>query len=165
MELPQSQVQELGQTNAKAQDSLLTVQTSFQQEQSSLSKKVLELEKQNSLLKSKLQTREEELEALRLQIENGFMHSLSPTAGMVDHMEKTGKSFSEVYADYLRLQRDLLKEQHERENLKDCLDEMVTDIEKNAPSVYQNQQELAKTKQEVASLVVSILNVGKKQSV
>lgn len=154
VELFQSQVQELEQKNAKTKDSMLTVQRSFEQEQASLSTKVQELEKQNILLKGKLQAREEELEALRLQIENGFMHSLSPTAGMVDHMEKTGKSFSEVYADYLRLQRDLLKEQHEKENLKDCLDEMVKDIEKNAPSVYQNQQELTKTKQEIASLVV-----------
>ena len=121
------------------------------------------LTKENSKLSARIRERDDELQKIRTHIEADFVASISPTAGALEHISKSGKSFSQIYSEYLQLQQDYLKEKHERESLKDCLDEMLRDIEASAPLMEGNKRELQNTKNELASLLVQ-LNETKEKS-
>lgn len=54
---------------------------------------------------------------------------LSPTANLAAKFQKTGRTFTEVYADYVRLQAELAAEKQESARLSDCLSQILADIE------------------------------------
>ena len=121
------------------------------------------LTNENSKLSARIRERDDELQKIKTHIEADFVASISPTASAFEHVSKSGKSFSQIYTEYLQLQQDFLREKHERETLKDCLDEMLKDIEANAPLMEGNKRELQNTKNELASLLVQ-LNETKEKS-
>ena len=54
---------------------------------------------------------------------------LSPTANLASRFQKSGRSFTDVYADYVRLQAELAAEKQESARLGDCLAQILADIE------------------------------------
>ena len=63
----------------------------------------------------------------RSSISNGF--ALSPSAQMAVRKQKTGKSYAEVYVEYVRMQEELALERAETKRLGECLTQILTDIE------------------------------------
>lgn len=54
---------------------------------------------------------------------------LSPSAQMAVNSQKSGRSYAEVYGEYIRMQEDLLREKAETARLGDCLAQIMGDIE------------------------------------
>lgn len=54
---------------------------------------------------------------------------LSPSAQMAVKSQKSGRSYAEVYGEYIRMQEDLLREKAETARLGDCLAQIMGDIE------------------------------------
>lgn len=55
--------------------------------------------------------------------------ALSPSAQMAVRSQKSGRSYAEVYGEYIRMQEELLKERAESARLGDCLSQIMGDIE------------------------------------
>jgi nucleoprotein TPR len=81
-----------------------------------------------------------ELEQLRSQLElvnSGLMANsradqiahLSETASVASRISNSGKSFTQVYADYTKLQKDMIKEKSEVARLTECLNSIVKEFE------------------------------------
>jgi len=54
---------------------------------------------------------------------------LSPTASIVSKLQRGGRSITEVYADYVRLQKELQKEKQEKARLETTLSDIYNEIE------------------------------------
>lgn len=54
---------------------------------------------------------------------------LSPTAQLASRTQRGGKSYTEVYADYVRMSDELNKQKVETRRLEDCLASILRDIE------------------------------------
>lgn len=57
------------------------------------------------------------------------MMGLSPTVAMASRAQKTGKTFTEVYADYVKLQEDFSKKSMEYEHMERTLSAVLAQIE------------------------------------
>lgn len=57
------------------------------------------------------------------------MMGLSPTVAMASRAQRTGKTFTEVYADYVRLQEDYAKKSAEYDHMDRTLAEVLAQIE------------------------------------
>lgn len=57
------------------------------------------------------------------------MFGLSPTVAMVSKVQKSGKTFTEVYADYVRLQEDFARKSVEYDNMDRTLSSVLAQIE------------------------------------
>ncbi|RKP05362.1 hypothetical protein THASP1DRAFT_32796 [Thamnocephalis sphaerospora] len=66
---------------------------------------------------------------------------LSPTAAAVTRMQKSGKSFTEIYADYVRVQDELVVERQEKERLTESLTQILQEIEERAPQLQRQREE------------------------
>lgn len=62
------------------------------------------------------------------QRDRGFF-TLSPAAGVAARLQKSGKTFTEVYTDYVRIQGELAGSQSEARRLQDLLSQVLADIE------------------------------------
>lgn len=60
---------------------------------------------------------------------------LSPGLAMINRMQKSGKTFTEVYADYVRLQDELAKASSENLRLDRVLAEVLAEIEERVSGV------------------------------
>lgn len=60
--------------------------------------------------------------------DRGFF-TLSPAAGVAARLQKSGKTFTEVYTDYVRIQGELAGSQSEARRLQDLLSQVLADIE------------------------------------
>jgi nucleoprotein TPR len=67
---------------------------------------------------------------------------LSEAAASANRLQKSGKSFTEIYTDYAQCQQELLKERAETTQLKKTLDEIVSEIEQQGPSIAKTRQDL-----------------------
>lgn len=54
---------------------------------------------------------------------------LSPAASLATRFQKSGKTFTEVYTDYIRIQAELAAEKQESSRLGECLAQILSDIE------------------------------------
>jgi nucleoprotein TPR len=81
-----------------------------------------------------------ELEQLRSQLElinSGMLANstaeqiayLSETASIASKISNSGKSFTQVYADYTKLQQEMIKEKSEVARLTECLNSIVREFE------------------------------------
>ena len=59
---------------------------------------------------------------------------LSPTASIVSKLQRGGRSITEVYADYVRLQKELAKERQEKARLETTLSDIYNEIEDRVSS-------------------------------
>jgi nucleoprotein TPR len=57
------------------------------------------------------------------------MMGLSPTVAMASKAQRAGKTFTEVYADYVRLQDDYAKKSAEYDHMDRTLSEVLAQIE------------------------------------
>jgi nucleoprotein TPR len=61
--------------------------------------------------------------------EGSAAYGISPTAALASRMQKAGRTYTEVYTDYVRLQNDLVKEKAETSRLEGVLTTILADID------------------------------------
>ncbi|KAK7028127.1 Protein mlp1 [Paramarasmius palmivorus] len=84
--------------------------------------------------------------------ENGIMMGLSPTIAMASRVQKSGKGFTEVYAEYVRLQDEYAKKCLEYENMDRTLTAVLAQIEERAPILSQQRTEYERLQSEATQL-------------
>lgn len=62
--------------------------------------------------------------------------SLSPSGQMAVRGQKSGRSYAEVYGEYMRMQEELAKERSETARLGDCLAQILGDIEERVRTTF-----------------------------
>ncbi|KAG2753160.1 hypothetical protein P692DRAFT_20797402 [Suillus brevipes Sb2] len=77
---------------------------------------------------------------------------LSPTVAMVSRAQKTGKTFTEVYADYVRLQDEFAKKSSEYDHMDRTLSAVLAQIEERAPILSQQREEYDRLQSEATQL-------------
>ncbi|KZS93210.1 hypothetical protein SISNIDRAFT_104297 [Sistotremastrum niveocremeum HHB9708] len=83
--------------------------------------------------------------------DRGFF-TLSPAAGVAARLQKSGKTFTEVYTDYVRIQGELAGSQSEARRLQDLLSQVLADIEERSPVLAQQRQDFERIKAEAEVL-------------
>lgn len=61
---------------------------------------------------------------------------LSPTASLVSKIQRGGRTITEVYADYVRLQRELQQEKQEKTRLEMTLNDIFNEIQDRVRPIY-----------------------------
>lgn len=69
------------------------------------------------------------------EVVDGMM-GLSPTVAMASRAQKTGKTFTEVYADYVRLQEQFAKKSAEYDHMDRTLASVLGQIEERVSSTF-----------------------------
>ncbi|KAJ6452550.1 hypothetical protein C8R47DRAFT_265654 [Mycena vitilis] len=80
------------------------------------------------------------------------MMGLSPTVAMVSKAQKSGKTFTEVYADYVRLQDEFQKKCTEYDRMDQTLTAVLAQIEERAPILSQQRAEYERLQSEASHL-------------
>ncbi len=70
----------------------------------------------------------------------GSLQDLSTGLAMINRMQKTGKTFTEVYADYVRLQDEFVKKTIENERLDQALNNIMAEIEERVTISLQKRK-------------------------
>ncbi|KAI9594712.1 hypothetical protein BDF19DRAFT_107293 [Syncephalis fuscata] len=66
---------------------------------------------------------------------------LSPTAAAVSRMQKSGKTFTQIYSDYIRVQEELTAEQRENQRITESLTGILREIDERAPLLQKQREE------------------------
>ncbi|KAG8987496.1 hypothetical protein FRB90_003320, partial [Tulasnella sp. 427] len=82
---------------------------------------------------------------------NGTM-ILSPAASLATKFQKTGMTFTEVYAQYVRQSAELAAEKQENARLSECLAQILADIEERAPTLQEQRNEYERMQRELQRL-------------
>ncbi|KAJ7689165.1 hypothetical protein B0H17DRAFT_1012272 [Mycena rosella] len=80
------------------------------------------------------------------------MMGLSPTVAMVSKAQRSGKTFTEVYADYVRLQEEFAKKCTEYDRMDQTLSAVLSQIEERAPILSQQRAEYERLQSEASHL-------------
>ncbi|KAG6330667.1 hypothetical protein ID866_8422 [Astraeus odoratus] len=80
------------------------------------------------------------------------MLGLSPTVAMASRVQKTGKTFTEVYADYVRLEEDYARKCAEYDHMDRTLSDVLAQIEERAPILAQQREEYERLQVEATQL-------------
>ncbi|KAG7088185.1 hypothetical protein E1B28_012203 [Marasmius oreades] len=88
--------------------------------------------------------------------ETGVMMGLSPTVAMASRVQKSGKGFTEVYADYVRLQDDYATKCAEYDHMDRTLSEVLAQIQERAPILSQQRIEYERVKSESSQLATEL---------
>ncbi|KAF8758947.1 Filament-forming protein [Rhizoctonia solani] len=88
---------------------------------------------------------------------------LSPTAQLASRSQKGGKSYTEVYADYVRMSDELSKQKLETRRLEECLAGILRDIEERAPLLTEQRIEYERLQQTAADLTQQLADALKAQ--
>lgn len=80
------------------------------------------------------------------------MMGLSPTVAMASKSQRSGKTFTEVYADYVRLQEEYAKKCAEYDHMDRTLSSVLGQIEERAPILSQQRAEYERLQSEAAQL-------------
>ncbi|CAE6423645.1 unnamed protein product [Rhizoctonia solani] len=88
---------------------------------------------------------------------------LSPTAQLASRSQKGGKSYTEVYADYVRMSDELSKQKLETRRLEECLGGILRDIEERAPLLSEQRIEYERLQQTAADLTQQLSDALKAQ--
>ncbi|CCM06215.1 uncharacterized protein FIBRA_08460 [Fibroporia radiculosa] len=80
------------------------------------------------------------------------MMGLSPTVAMASRAQRSGKTFTEVYADYVRLQEEFAKKSAEFDNMDRTLSAVLAQIEERAPILSQQRAEYERLQSEASQL-------------
>ncbi|KAG8925621.1 hypothetical protein FRC02_009537 [Tulasnella sp. 418] len=85
---------------------------------------------------------------------NGDLASrvLSPTANFAQRYQKSGKTFTEVYADYVKMQGELQAAKLESKRLEECLSQILADIEERAPVLQEQRLEYERVQKELRKI-------------
>ncbi|KAG9124547.1 hypothetical protein FRC07_011170 [Ceratobasidium sp. 392] len=88
---------------------------------------------------------------------------LSPTAQLASRTQRGGKSYTEVYADYVRMSDELGKQKLETRRLEECLAGILRDIEERAPLLTEQRIEYERLQQTAADLTQQLADSMKAQ--
>ncbi|KAG8753074.1 hypothetical protein FRC12_011679, partial [Ceratobasidium sp. 428] len=88
---------------------------------------------------------------------------LSPTAQLASRTQRGGKSYTEVYADYVRMSDELNKQKLETRRLEECLAGILRDIEERAPLLTEQRIEYERLQQTAADLTQQLADAMKAQ--
>ncbi|KAF8887179.1 hypothetical protein BD779DRAFT_1672932 [Infundibulicybe gibba] len=80
------------------------------------------------------------------------MMGLSPTVAMASRSQRSGKTFTEVYGDYVRLQDEYAKKSAEYDHMDRTLTAVLAQIEERAPILSQQRAEYERLQSESAQL-------------
>lgn len=87
-----------------------------------------------------------ELEAVNKNIDiagaSEVIGVLSQTAASASMAQKSGKSFTQVYSEFSKLQHDYAREKADNERLSKCLNDIVGEIEERGPEIQQTRTDL-----------------------
>src|SRR5258708_4568228 len=61
--------------------------------------------------------------------------SLSPTASLATKLQRSGRSYTEVYADYVKMGEELSKQKEETRRLESALAQILSDIEERVSAI------------------------------
>lgn len=78
----------------------------------------------------------------------GPAFALSPSASMAARLQKGGRSYTEVYSEYVRVQDELTTERAEVKRLSECLTSILADIEERAPLFREQRAEYERVTEE-----------------
>ncbi|KAF8340345.1 uncharacterized protein EI90DRAFT_3035253 [Cantharellus anzutake] len=78
--------------------------------------------------------------------------SLSPTASLATRLQKSGRSYTEVYADYIKMGEELTRQKEETRRLETALAQILSDIEERAPLIQSQRVEYSRATEELAQL-------------
>ncbi|PVG00260.1 hypothetical protein CPB86DRAFT_844315 [Serendipita vermifera] len=84
---------------------------------------------------------------------------LSPTASIVSKLQRGGRSITEVYADYVRLQKELQQEKQEKARLETTLNDIFNEIQDRAPILTQQRLEYDRISAEARELASQLSEV------
>ncbi|KAH7096803.1 hypothetical protein BKA62DRAFT_833732 [Auriculariales sp. MPI-PUGE-AT-0066] len=121
---------------------------------------------------------EKELDSLRALVDhhaqaqptsettNGHGHgfTLSPTATLAAKLQKTGRTYTEVYADFIRLQDELGRQRSENARLEECMAQILGDIEERAPLLQEQRVEYERVSAEARSLSARLADALEERS-
>ncbi|KAF8443123.1 hypothetical protein L210DRAFT_3620711 [Boletus edulis BED1] len=80
------------------------------------------------------------------------MLGLSPTVAMASKVQKSGKTFTQVYADYVRLEEEYAKKSAEYDHMDRTLSDVLAQIEERAPVLAQQREEYEHLREECTQL-------------
>ncbi|ORY41168.1 hypothetical protein LY90DRAFT_366155, partial [Neocallimastix californiae] len=86
---------------------------------------------------------------------------LNPTSMATSKLLKRGKTFTEVYAEYAKLQDELLREKENSERLAECLTSVQKEIDERAPLLQQQREDYEKTLAENEELASNLSLISK----
>ncbi|ORX65320.1 hypothetical protein BCR32DRAFT_194004, partial [Anaeromyces robustus] len=87
--------------------------------------------------------------------------NISPTAMSTSELIKSGKTFTEIYAEYAKLQDELRCEKENNERLTECLNSVQKEISERAPLLQQQREDYEKTLYENEELASNLSLVSK----
>lgn len=111
--------------------------------------------------------KESRLELLRNQLDqlaqpaDSAAMLLSPSAASASRAQRSGKSFSDVYAEYVQAKAELIKIKQENDRLKACLQEICADIEARVPQLEEERKENGRLKREVMSMSQQLIALSR----
>ncbi|EIN12937.1 hypothetical protein PUNSTDRAFT_97919 [Punctularia strigosozonata HHB-11173 SS5] len=77
---------------------------------------------------------------------------LSPTVAMASRAQRSGRTFTEVYAEYIKLQEDFAKKTFEYDQMERTLTQVLAQIEERAPTLAQQRAEHDRAMAEASQL-------------
>ncbi|KII91087.1 hypothetical protein PLICRDRAFT_28915 [Plicaturopsis crispa FD-325 SS-3] len=80
------------------------------------------------------------------------MMGLSPTVAMASRVQRSGKTFTEVYSDYVRLQEEYARKCAEYDHMDRTLSAVLAQIEERAPILSQQRAEYERLQSEAGQL-------------
>ncbi|KAJ3336968.1 hypothetical protein HDU91_001608, partial [Kappamyces sp. JEL0680] len=89
---------------------------------------------------------------------------LSQTAAAASRLSRTGKSFTEIYSDYTKLQQELIKERSEVARLNECLNHIVAEFEQRAPLIQKTNEDNLKARDQIESLSIQLSNAVREKN-
>ncbi|GAA5963338.1 hypothetical protein JCM21900_002043 [Sporobolomyces salmonicolor] len=78
--------------------------------------------------------------------------ALSPSAQLAARGQKTGRSYAEVYGEYIKMEEELARERAETKRLGECLAQILADIEERAPLLQEQRLEYERLSLEATQL-------------
>lgn len=84
---------------------------------------------------------------------------MSPAAALASRVQKSGKSFTQVYADLVRTEEELRREKLESSRLGNVLEQVMSDLQERAPALQAQREEtqrLAKDLEEISATLATV---------
>jgi predicted nucleic acid-binding Zn-ribbon protein len=139
-DLYQSKAQELTKQNQELESLIRELESRILKVSAEHEKVVGEYEETISNLKEHTSSQELEIEKLKSEMKtinvdliNQYsteaIGGLSETAAAASRLQKAGKSITQVYAEYAKIQKELIKEKSEVARLQECLNHIVAEFE------------------------------------
>ncbi|GAA6059180.1 hypothetical protein JCM10212_005525 [Sporobolomyces blumeae] len=82
----------------------------------------------------------------------GDSFALSPSAQLAVRGQKNGRSYAEIYGEYIKMEEELAKERSETKRLGEILAQILGDIEERAPLLQEQRQEYERLSVEATQL-------------